>query len=400
MLTFRDFPPHVRLMLLCARSRQSSAEAEQIETLTANPLDWPEFLAVTTHHKLSPLCFASLDRIRPASLPAHVRDELHRQATANAFAALRFTQAAGQVTERLAQAGHPLAVLKGVPLSQLLFGSPHARHVGDIDLLTSARDLAGQLALFAEAGYTLINPACRLTPARIASFVTFWKDFTFSNRDAGFELDLHWRLFNNRFHAANPLLANLTEETHFASVAPFGVSMRVLLPIDQFVYVAAHGMSDAWLYLKSLADVAGFLNLFTQPELDAAVARADELGLLGQISAAIHLSNDWMGTTARSPRLLPAGDRAARRVRQRTETRLLRHHFRPHRLQTSPLEWLMLELTLVPGARSLMEMMRRYVWRPRVWTSVDLPDRLFWIYPLVGLMLPPRAHPQASEKAL
>ncbi len=392
MLTFRDFPPHVRLMLLCSRARHSPAEDAAIAQLVAAPLDWPEFLAVTTHHKLGPLCFAALDRLRPAGLPANVRDELHQQATVNAYEALRSTHAACEITERFAVAGHPLAVLKGVPLSQLLFGSPHARHVGDLDLLTTADQLPGQLELLAQSGYQLINPTCRLTPARIASFVTFWKDFTLRNQDTGFELDLHWRLFNNRFHAANPLL----EGTHFASVSAFGVPMRVLPPIDQFVYIAAHGMSDAWIYLKSLADVAGFLNLFTQPELDAAIARAADLSLLGQISAAIHLSNDWLGTTAASPRLLAADNRAASRIRRRTETTLVRHSFRPHRTQTSPFQWLLVETTLVPGLRSLVEIVRRYVWRPRVWTSVDLPDRLFWIYPLVGLLLVPRSHTAAD----
>ncbi len=394
MLTFRDFPPHVRLMLLCARALHSAAEAKQIEELITEPsFDWPAFLAVATHHKLGPICFATLDRLRPESLPADVLGELHQQAIANAFAALRSTHLVRDLTHRFAAAGQPLAVLKGVPLSQLLFGSPHVRHVGDIDLLTTPAGLPAQIALLAEAGYRLTNPPGRLTPARIASFVNFWKDFTFTNPATGFDLDLHWRLFNNRFHAANPLLPDLNTEADFASATTFGVSMRVLPPVDQFVYIAAHGMSDAWIYLKSLADVAGFLNLFTQSELDAALARAEDLGLLSQISAAIHLSNDWMGTTASSPRLLPAEGRAAARIRRRTESNLLQHNFRPHRIQTSPFQWLMLELTLVPGVRSIVEILRRYVWRPRVWTSIDLPDRLFWVYPFVGLLLPPRAHP-------
>ena len=390
MLKFRHFPPHVQLMLLCARARHTPAETGQISTLVASPLDWPEFLAVATSHKLGPLCFASLDRLRPAGLPAGVRDELHRQATQNAFEALRATEAVRELSGKFVQAGHPLVVLKGVPLSQLLFGSPHTRHVGDIDLLTSPKDLPGQIALLASSGYALTNPPCRLTPARIASFITFWKDFTFTNAAIRFDLDLHWRLFNNRYHAANPLLADLHRET--CSIQCFGVAMRVLPPVDQFLHIAAHGMSDAWIYLKALADVAAFLHLFSQTELDAAVARAEELDLLGQVSAAIRLSNDWMGTTAASPRLLPAENRAAASIRQRTEATLRRHHYRPQRTQTSPLEWLRLELTLVPGARSIVEILRRYVWRPRVWSSIDLPDRLFWVYPLVGLLLLPQHH--------
>jgi hypothetical protein len=223
---------------------------------------------------------------------------------------------------------------------------------------------------------------------RIASYVNFWKDFTFRNSDSGFELDLHWRLFNNRFHAANRIVA----ETSYTSVTAFGVPMRVFNPRDQFLYIAAHGVLDAWTYLKSLADVAGFLRLFTPAELDAALERAAELGLLAQISGAIHLANDWMGTGIASPRLMPADEPIARRIRERTTSMLQRQNFKPDRSYASPADWLKLEMDLVPGVRSLAEIARRFVWRPRVWAAVDLPDRFFWFYPVLGLLLLPRHH--------
>ena len=71
---------------------------------------------------------------------------------------------------------------------------------------------------------------------------------------------------------------------------------------------------------------------------------------------------------------------------------LLRQNFKPDRSYASPAQWLRLEIDLVPGVRSLMEIARRFAWRPRVWSVVDLPDRLFWFYPVLGLLLPPRHH--------
>jgi hypothetical protein len=390
MLAFRDFPGHVRLMLLCARSRLHPAEIEQILALAspATEPDWQQFLAVTAHHRLSPLVFESLDRVRPAGLPGFVRDELSRRARVNAFEALRSTGEIGRISARLAAAGVELSVLKGVPLSQFLFGNPNTRHVGDIDLLTTPQDLAGQIVALAELGYTRTNPTSRLTPLRIASYVHFWKDFTFQNRATGFELDLHWRLFNNRFHAANRMVT----EGNFHTVSAFGVPMRVFCPVEQFIYIAAHGVSDAWTYLKSLADVAAFLRLFTSAELDEALVRAGSLGLLAQISGAIHLANDWMGTEISSPRLLSPDEPIARSIRDRTTSMLLRQNFKPDRNYPSPAQWLRLEMELVPGARSLAEIARRFVWRPRVWATVDLPDQLFWFYPVLGLLLLPRHH--------
>ena len=394
MLAFCDFPGHVRLMLLAARSRLTPSETEQILALTSAPptpsdtLDYDDFLAVTAHHRLSSLVFESLDRVRPPRLPTAVLETLQAEAKWNAIEALRSTAEVRRISVAFTAAGIDLSVLKGVPLSQILFASPNARHVGDIDLLTAPRDLPRQIELLAGLGYKLINPASRLTPNRIASYVSFWKDFTFVNADSGFELDLHWRLFNNRFHAANRIL----DQPTFISVSAFNLPMRVFSPRDQFVYIAAHGVSDAWTYLKSLADVAAFLRLFTQSELDDALLRARSLGLLAQISGAIHLANDWMGSTASSPYLLPAEERISERVRERTTAMLLRQNFQPSRSFPSPFQWLLLEMELVPGIRSLAELASRFVWRPRVWASVDLPDCLFWIYPLIGLFLPPSVH--------
>lgn len=390
MLSFHDFPGHVQLMLLVARAQPTLLETAQITTLAdaTPPLDWNAFLAVTAHHRVSSLAFESLDRIRPAGLPDFVREELQRRARLNAFDALRSSSEVRRMAERFAQSGLQISVLKGVPLSQFLFGNPNARHVGDIDLLTDPDRLPEQIALLAELGYLRVNPKSRLTPLRIASYVSFWKDFTFRNEQTGFELDLHWRLFNNRFHPANRLVS----QGHYTTVTAFGVSMRVFSPVDQFLYIAAHGVLDAWTYLKSLADVAGFLRLFTPTELDEALSRAEDFGLLAQISGAIHLTNDWMGTGIASPRLLPASDRTARGIRERTTRLLLQQDFKPVRRFASPAQWLRVELELVPGLRSVAEIVRRFAWRPRVWSTVDLPDRFFWMYPLLGVLLLPRHH--------
>ena len=389
MLGFDDFPVHVQLMLLCARPQLRAPEIEQIYLVAQAPeLDWQQFLAVTAHHRLSPLVFESLDRTRPAGLPAQVRDELARRARRNAFEALRSTGEVRRISERFAAAGMGLAVLKGVPLSQYLFGNPNTRHVGDIDLLTEPERLPEQIDSLAELGYVRVNPRSRLTPSRTASYVHFWKDFTFENRTSGFELDLHWRLFNNRFHAANRIVA----QAQYQTVTVFNVPMRVFCPVEQFLYIAAHGVLDAWTYLKSLADVAAFLRRFTPAELDEALVRAQSLGLLAQISGAIHLANDWMGSGIANRRLLPADEPIARSIRNRTTSMLLRQNFKPDRSYASPAQWLRLEVELVPGIRSSVEIARRFVWRPRVWATVDLPDQLFWFYPVLGLLLLPRYH--------
>ncbi len=384
MLAFRDFPPHVQLLLLAARTQLTPAELQAIQTLATGPLDWPEFLTLCDHHRLTPLVFESL---APLRVPAHA--ELQARATANAFEAFRATHEVRRIAQAFASAGlgEP-AVLKGVPLSQLLFASPSVRQVGDLDLLTSPHRLPEQIELLAQLGYRRTNPVSALTPRRLASYLSFWKDFTFTNPDSGFELDLHWRLFNNRFHPANRLLA----DARWTTVPVFGLPTRTLSPPDQLLYLAAHGALDAWTYLKTLADFTASLRVLSTTELDQALTRARSLGLLPQVSGAIQLANDWMNAGITHPLLLPANRSSVGSVRRRTSAMLLRQNFLPQRSFPSPARWLLLELHLVPGLRSFIEVARRFVWRPRVWSKVNLPDRLFWLYPLLALLLPPRAH--------
>ena len=390
-MNFLELPNHVRLILLASRVRPADAEQVQLRQLAESAeLDWQEFLVTAIHHRLAPLVFRTLDQLRLTAVPADIHETLRRHATQNAIAAFQATVETGRLIETLEQAGRAqVTVLKGVALSQLLFGSPGTRHVGDLDLLTQPKKLPEQLAALEDRSYRRSNPPCRLTPERTRNYVRFWKDFTFTGVSSGFDLDLHWRLFNQRRHPGNAILRPGACETA-TTLTIFGLPLRTLSTVDQFLYCAVHAASDAFTYLKCVADVAAFLQLLSAAELDRALALAEELRLIMPVSAAVHVANAWMGSGVASPRLLPIDDPKIRSVHARAEDALRRHRFRPHRDHTSPYQWLRLELHLVPGLHARAEVVRRFLWRPRVWARFDLPDRLFWLYPLLGLSVPPR----------
>jgi hypothetical protein len=390
MLAFRDFPRHMQLLLLAARSRIRTPELEELQQLAQSMTtpEWLELQQAAAIHRIGPLVFETLDRLRAGVVPAAIREVLRLESTLNAYEAMRSASEIRRVTRKFAATGIELTQLKGISLSQRLFGNPNVRHVGDIDLLTPSSDAPNQIALLSELGYHLEAPKARLTPRRTESFMRFWKGFTFADAETGAEIDLHWRLFNNRRHGANRLIL----DAEYVSVTVFGVPMKTFCPRDAFVYIAAHGSSDGWTYLKSLADVAAFLRMFTQAELDDALLRARACGVHAQISGAVHLANAWLGADAQSPHLLSLDDPQTRFAGERASAMLLRHRFRTARDQSSPLDWMLLERQLVPGGASMLEIAQRYLWRPRLWASVDLPDSLFWMYPLLGALTPPRLH--------
>ena len=394
---FEGLPAPLQLLLLAAQPRLAPAQRSRLAGLVSGmrtESEWSAFLALVLHHRVAPAVFDSIG----SSLPAEVRQPLQQACTHNAFAALRAAAEFDRIRQAFAARAMPFVVLKGIVLSQVLYGSPNARHVGDLDLLTTPAALPEKVELLSELGYRIVQPEAPLTPRRVRAYTRFWKDFTFENTHAGFELDLHWRLFNNPAHPAN----RLVKTPALNPVNLFNTTFDTLTLRDQFLYTAAHGAGESFTYLKALADVAGFLRLLTPAQLEEALLHARTIGLLPQVSAAVHLANAWMLTGMDSPTLLPADhpeDPLALSLRGRTWRLLQAQNLLTSRSYPSPASWLRLELQLTPGVRSIGEILGRFLFRPRVWSAVNLPDRWFALYPLLGLLLPPRRHKGQSQAA-
>ena len=387
-MTHQQLPNELRILLLAA---QPGRDPAALHAALDPPPDWPAVFRLAHHHRLLPLIYLTLQH----RVPPHLVERLRENATRNALAAV----AASAELRRLSAAIPSLITLKGITLSQILYGSPNARHVGDLDLLIPdllipdplvpdlrLSPLPSPIASLTALGYTVITPEAPLTPRRLRAYTRTLKDVTLSHPESPFELDLHWRLFNNPRHPANVLTAG-----PYVPVTVYNTTLRTLPLEDQFLYITAHALNESFTYLKTLADVSAFLRLMSPHQLDAALLRARALGLLPQVSAAIHLANSWMLTAHTSPQLLPETHPLARELHHRVTALYTRTAFAPDRTDTSPAAWSRLELLLTPGPRTLYEQARRFLVRPRLWQTVPLPDRLFFLYPLLALVIPPRA---------
>ena len=387
-MRFAEFPGYFRLMLLASRTRQTVAEQDEIGALLRTSIDWKAFLAVTSSHRLMPLVLAGLEA-QPA--PPQILSTLRYAVQQNTIRAAKSIIETRRIAERFAEEGVEIITLKGRGLAQTVYGDPRMRHAGDLDILSRQCSTPSQIerhiAVMRELGYTLINPEAPLTPLRIRSYHRFWKDLTFRHEASSRPLDLHWRLFNNQFHPGNRLLRGAQAIT----LEIFSTPIRTLPAHDQFLHIALHGVSDEWIYLKSLADVAAFLRGLQPEEFEAVLKRASELDLLPQISSAVHLARELFGVRAFHPMLCQRTHWLHVRLRQRLLDRLERADFQPVRTRLGAVDAVRFELMLVP--HSLTEIVLRFLYRPRVWSIVSLPDALFHLYPVLGLLVPPRGRP-------
>jgi hypothetical protein len=377
-------PREMRLLLLCARWPFSSQDAAAACTLiSAGDIDWKQFLALCSHHRVMPLVHRAL--AATAAAPDSTLSLFKAAATENAVSAFRYLSETRRLTDLLQRAGVPVRVLKGVPLSQQVFADPSLRHVGDIDLLIApGMEEAADRVLLAD-GFRRDDPVARLTPRRRRSWRKHGKDYTYFPDRNGFEIDLHWRLFRNPYMPGNALAdpeAALGEHVRFAETA-FAV-----LPIERtFLYLCVHGALDGWFRFKSLVDIAALWRGFTAERRSGLADSAREYGILPEMAAALGLAQELTLLEAEAvdaPMLLQSDSREARWILDYAREQHETQRFEPTQQGAGSWPLKRYELGLRRGLTYRLEILRRILLRPRVWQRFDLPDVLFPLYSVLS----------------
>ena len=350
--------------------------------------DWPLFLALCGHHRLAPLVYRSLSRALAAeagAVPADVMSALRHAATRNAHSTLSYLTETRRLCAMLQDAGISVRVLKGVPLSQLIYDDPSLRDVGDIDLLIPAgTEEAADRLLLAE-GFRRSEPAATLTPRRRRSWRMHGKDYTYDDERCGFEVDLHWRLFRNRHMPGN----GLSEPAAAASERiVLGDCAFDVLPVDRnFLFLCVSGALDGWFRFKSLVDVAWLWSRFSNEQRETVLALARQHRVLPEMAAALQLASrlDLLDAGAIPPALhLAATAREARWILNYASAQHGAQHYQPTPQAAGSWALKRYELGLRGGAAYRWAVVQRVLLRPRMWQRFDLPDALFPLYALLS----------------
>ena len=156
-----------------------------------------------------------------------------------------------QAVDCLSGQGIDSLVLKGLPLSARLFGSPLERECHDIDLLVPSPTAADALM---RGGWDRSEPSFKPTPARDRYYDRYVKDRVLVG--PGGALEVHHRLVNNPF-----LYPVRFQELRAAGVqVQVGGSLHSTLgDSDLLAYLCVHGQMHRWSRLKWLCDVAALL---------------------------------------------------------------------------------------------------------------------------------------------
>ena len=367
--------------------RQGPASELDAATL-AEVADWSAVAALAKRHQASGLLLQAL-RSQGALLAASgIESALQRRR--DRAVQRGFQQLAGlrQALAVLASAGIPCLVLKGLPLSQRLYGHPLLRDAVDIDLLVSPKSFRAAERSLLRNGWRNVSKF-RETPVRNRWQAHFVADSRFVG--LGGSLELHHRFFDNP-HYFDLKFERLSARA--ASVTIGRTAFPTMAEDDDLLYLMCHGAKHLWTRLKWLCDVALIFANMPAPRLERVAARCREAKLGSILTSTLGLCQDALHVQVQ-PRVRGGRPRAAKAPAQALDGLSLNGKRTAFPIDASKRSWskrrperrfrrqLTKILLLRPNLQALLHGFSTILTTPRDWRRVDLPDPLFPLYVLL-----------------
>lgn len=337
-------------------------------------LEWGATLLAAERHRVGALLHRRAQAALATHCPPPVAARLAAMAQATARRALQLAGEQVRLMRALEREGIAALGVKGLPLAQRLYGEQGIRHAGDIDLLVRIRDVERADRILQTTGLLRTNPGFALTSRQQRSFLRNKPEFEYLRPGLSIRVELLWRL------EGLPV-----DESLWVPASP-GTSRHPLartLPADlDALYVLHHGAKHGWFRLFWLVDAALLLR---SSDLDwgALIGKARRLDLALPVLQAAELAQLLLHVPIPAPLIPQPAERA--RV-----TALVAEAWR--QIMREPLahegirEWarqLRYRVRLQQTLRRRWAVLTPHIHSPESWRALPLPDRWFFLYPLV-----------------
>jgi hypothetical protein len=375
--------PEFRLARLTLRRPLREADLAAVRLATEAGLNWDAVVEGAERHGIAAPLLAAL-KASGSAVPESATARLRSRAHESVARSLGHVAELARLAPLLDDAGVRRLVLKGVALSVQLYGDASLRSPRDIDLLVDPARFGEAEAVLEAAGYRRCVPAMS---ARQGEAYRRWiRDIAWVNAEAGVMVELHIRLTDDAALIPQDF-EMLWREREAVRIG--GAEVDALARTRLALYLCAHGAGHAWERLSWLVDLSGALP--DAAAVEAAHAAAEAAGLDAAMRHGLLLAHDWLDAPLEAALLARA--RTDRRVRRLH--RILAHGYDGERWRQSPpvgtgpafwrySVWQRLyRLSLKSGWQYRAHQVARELFSPADWTTVRLPDRLFWLYPAV-----------------
>lgn len=370
----------LRLGLFQRRGPAAAADAAAL----AQVADWKAVAALAQRHQASGLLLQGLRTQGDLLAASGIEGILRKRRDRAVRRSLRQLRGLRQALDCLAAQNIPCLVLKGLPLSQRLYGNALLRDAVDMDLLVSPEHFQAAERELLQGGWRKISKF-RETPMRNRWYAHCTADSRLSGPSG--TLELHHRFFDNP-HYFNLEFKQLSARA--ASVTIGNASFPTMHEDDDLLYLMCHGAKHLWTNLKWLCDVALIFADMSPPRLERVAARCREAKLEPILASTLEICRDALhvqvgassaaASQAHRPQLFN-GKRTAFPIDELKRIWSVQEARMRFRRQVAKI------LLLRPNLRSLLHGISTILITPRDWQRIDLPDQLFPLYALLRPLL-------------
>jgi len=218
---------------------------DEIEKWKLKKINWEAFVQLALHHRVYPLLYVKLNKLKFYFVPEHVMEILHKSYQQNAFAMLELTSEMERIGRLFENNGIQAIFLKGPILADEIYGDIALRTSKDLDILVSINCIKATEELLKDSGYIKKKEKIILNEKK-------WRihHSVFLHPIYKFSIEIHWRL-NDR-PDKEPIFNVLWERRRISKLT--GQPLNILGEEDLFLYLVSHGARHGWFRLRWLLD--------------------------------------------------------------------------------------------------------------------------------------------------
>ncbi len=221
-------------------------DKELLENDKFTDINWNLFLKLVRHHRIYPLIYSKLSKLKEPSIPQHVMQALYQEFKTNTFQMLQLSGEMEHVSKLFTEHNIRLLFLKGPVIAHELYGDISLRTSKDLDILIPIGDLKKAETLLLSFGY--------YKEGNSEPILNEWKwknhHVTYYHPKKQIQLEIHWKLQPG---PSEPKFNKLWERRRESSIASYPVYF--LGEEDLFFYLISHGARHGWFRLRWLIDI-------------------------------------------------------------------------------------------------------------------------------------------------
>lgn len=351
-------------------------QGERIASLCTTGIDWDAFLSLVDRHGMPVQALSVLRRHLGNAIPAHLSKELMgRKKQVAAWSLIQRSELI-RVNRSLREHGIEMIPLKGVFLSQRLYGDYATRGGGDLDILVRPEDVMAAERILAASGYRSL---LALTERQSAAVMAHDHHLPYRHKGSGLLLELHWR---SHFWSGEEM-EELWGSSAIAEM--WGERFACLDDTILLLFLCDHGSRHRWSCLKWLSDIAVMIAEGTIRDWDGLIVLADRLGLRRMVVQGVLLVQ-WLYGISLPPQLskLVANEKGACSLAEKAIVVLLAgEDEHPSKGRLGRLLGGLRDVLyskLIKPSLPVSTILKRVLLCPTDFTTFPLPDSLFWLY--------------------